>query len=296
MWDDYENQFWIIDEQGKVAIYEFTDKKKKKIKLRAEDYVSNGILDWWNIEPREGKIWAVGGIDTKIHVLGINTEGKKGEKFSFMEKKVELTGHSGAVSGIWFLDPQFIVSSSDDSSILLWDLERPDRHIVKYTDHQVQVTSIDAFNLDSNIIVSGSADTTVRLWDIRQKSPWIRVFDKSGSAISVVKFMFYQGNTVAVGWEDSSIMIYDFRALSPVANLSEDTSFERITSLTFSRSNRLLFSASKSTEIRIWDVLKEEKIDQIEGEHKDTIKSLSISVDGSTIASSSKDGIVQFWN
>jgi len=108
--------------------------------------------------------------------------------------------------------------------------------------------------------------------------------------------MFYQGNTVAVGCEDSSILIYDYRALAPIAKLKEDTYMERITSLTFSRSNRLLFSSSKNTEIRIWDVMKEEKIDKFQGDHKDTIKSLSISVDGSTIASSSKDGIVQFWS
>jgi WD40 repeat protein len=132
-------------------------------------------------------------------VLGINPESKKGEKVSFMKKLVELTGHTGAVTGVCFLDPQFVVSSSDDSAIMLWDIERPDRYIVKYNDHQVQVTCIDAFNLDSNIIVSGSADTTVRLWDIRQKSPCIRLFDKNDSSINCVKFMFDQGNTVAVG-------------------------------------------------------------------------------------------------
>lgn len=116
-----------------------------------------------------------------------------------MKKLVELTGHTGAVTGICYLDPQFVVSSSDDSAIMLWDIERPDRYIVKYNDHQVQVTCIDTFNLDSNIIVSGSADTTVRLWDIRQKSPCIRLFDKNDSSINCVKFMFDQGNTVAVG-------------------------------------------------------------------------------------------------
>mmetsp|Transcript_39590 Transcript_39590/g.45456 ORF Transcript_39590/g.45456 Transcript_39590/m.45456 type:complete len:104 (-) Transcript_39590:95-406(-) len=103
--------------------------------------------------------------------MSINPDSKKGEKIRFMKQQVELSGHGGAVNGICFLDPQFLVSSSDDSTILLWDLERPDRYIVKYNDHQVQVSSIDAFNLDSNIIASGSSDTTVRIWDIRMKSP-----------------------------------------------------------------------------------------------------------------------------
>lgn len=239
---------------------------------------------------------AVGGVDTKIHILGINPDSKKGEKVSFLKKQVELTGHSGGITGVCFLDPQYVASSSDDSTILLWDLERPDRYVVKYNDHQVQVSCLDAFNLDSNIIASGSTDTTVRLWDIRQKSPCIRMYDKSGSSVNSVRFMFDQGNTLAAGCENSSIYIYDFRALSPIATLVDETSFDGITSLTFSKSNRILFSSSKTCTIRIWDVMKEEKMGQLEGDHKDKIKSLSTSADGSTIASTSKDGIVQFWN
>ena len=296
MWENYENQFWIVDEGGRVSVYEFADKKKKKTKLIASEYVSNGILAWCNFEPREGKLIAVGGVDTRVYIMSINPEVKKGEKVKLMKSYVEMTGHAGAVTGLCFLDPQFVVSSSDDSTILLWDLERPDRYIVKYNDHQVQVMSLDAFNLDSNIIASGSTDTTVRLWDIRMKTPWIRLFDKNNSSVNWVKFMFDQGNTVAAGWDDSSILIYDFRALYPIAKLVEDTAFESITSLAFSKSNRILFSSSKTTSIRIWDVIREEKIDQVEGDHTDTIKGLTINSEGTTIGSWSKDGVVQFWN
>lgn len=295
MWDEFENQFCFIDEQGCVALYEFTDKKKKKIKLKAEKDVSNAILNWCTIEPREGRLLAAGGVDTKVYVLSINPEVKRGEKGIPMKDKVDLNGHSGGITGICFLDPQYLVSSSDDSAIMLWDLERPDRYVVKYNDHQVQVSWIDAFNLDSNIIVSGSTDTTVRLWDIRMKTPWIRNFNKHDSSANCVKIMFDQGNTVAVGCEDSSILIYDLRAMYPIASLIDETSFESITSLSFSRSNRILFSSTKTTTIRIWDIMKEKKIDQINTDHKDTINSLSTSWCGTLIASSSKDGIVQFW-
>lgn len=211
MCDKYSNQFCIIDEAGKACVYEFSDKKKKKIKLKAEEYVSDAILSCCSIEPREGKLLGLGGVDTKVYIRAINPDIKKGEKVSFMKETVELSGHNGAVTGICFLDPQFVVSSSDDSAILLWDMERPDRYIVRYNDHQVQVSSIDAFNLDSNIIASGSSDTTVRLWDIRMKTPCIRLFDRNNSSVNCVKFMFDQGNTVAAGCDDSSILIYDFR-------------------------------------------------------------------------------------
>mmetsp|Transcript_35398 Transcript_35398/g.35059 ORF Transcript_35398/g.35059 Transcript_35398/m.35059 type:complete len:117 (+) Transcript_35398:228-578(+) len=114
---------------------------------------------------------AAGGVDTKIYVQSINPEVKRGEKSTYMKDVVDLAGHSGGITGISFLDPQYLVSSSDDSTIMLWDLERSDRYLVKYNDHQAQVTCLDTFNLDGNIIVSGSTDTFVRLWDIRMKSP-----------------------------------------------------------------------------------------------------------------------------
>lgn len=104
------------------------------------------------------------------------------------------------------------------------------------------------------------------------------------------------GNTIAAGCDDSSIIIYDLRAIVPVACLREDTSFESITSLAFSKSNRVLFSSTKSTVIRVWDVMKEEKINQIDSGHTDAIKTLSLSSEGSTLASGAKDGIAQFWN
>ena len=295
MWEEFENQFCIVDEQGKVAVHEFSDKKKKKIKLCDEKYVSNAILECWVIEPRKGKLLAAGGVDTKIYVQSINPEVKRGEKSIFMKDKVDLAGHSGGISGICFLDTQYIVSSSDDSAIMLWDLERPDRYIVKYNNHQAQVTCIDTFNLDSNILVSGSSDTIVRLWDIRMKTPCIRTFQKHGSSVNAVKFMFDQGNTVAVGCQDSSVLIYDYRAMGPIANLTDENSYESISALTFSRSNRILFTATKTTTIKVFDVIKEKKIYQLDGDHKDNIRSLATSWDGSTIASSSKDGIVQFW-
>lgn len=89
-----------MDEQGKLGIYEFVDKKRKKLKARAVEYVSNAILECCTIEPREGRLCALGGVDTKIYVYRINSEGKKGEKVNYMSKLVEMSGHSGGVSGV----------------------------------------------------------------------------------------------------------------------------------------------------------------------------------------------------
>lgn len=136
------NQFGIVDDFGRVSVYEYTN-KFKKVKVKGIENVSNGILSCCDIEPRDGKFIASGGVDTKISVLEINPNAIRGEKVSFMKKHVELSGHGGAITSLRFLDSQFLVSASDDSKIMLWDLERPERYLVKYDDHIVQVASLD---------------------------------------------------------------------------------------------------------------------------------------------------------
>jgi WD40 repeat protein len=93
------------------------------------------MLSSCDIEAREGRLLAVGGVDTKVYVLGINPEIKKREKINHLSNICELTAHSGLISSVKFLNSSFLVSGSDDSSLLLWDLNKPDQYLVKYNDH-----------------------------------------------------------------------------------------------------------------------------------------------------------------
>jgi WD40 repeat protein len=67
------------------------------------------------------------------------------------------------------LNNNYLISGSDDSDVLLWDLEKPGRYLVKYSDHQFELQSIDVFSRDGNIVATGANDATVRIWDIRMK-------------------------------------------------------------------------------------------------------------------------------
>lgn len=53
------------------------------------------------------------------------------------------------------------MSSSEDSTLMLWNINNPERFLVKYNDHQGSVDSLDVFNANGNIIVSGSSDTSI---------------------------------------------------------------------------------------------------------------------------------------
>ena len=130
-------------------------------------------------ENREGRLLACGGIDTKLHIYSINPSGKKKEKLNLIEKVMEFTGHYGLITCCGFLSQNFLISGSNDSSIMLWDFEKPGRFLVKYADHQNEVLALDVFNLDGNIIATGSNDATTRLWDIRMKNACFRIFEKN---------------------------------------------------------------------------------------------------------------------
>ena len=181
----YVKQLATVDESGKLVIWD----SLKGQKLIEEPSVANSPLNSVSIE-REGKIVGCGGIDMKIHVFRINNQGlNKKEKVRSIEKVRELSGHMGDINAIRFLNQQFVVSASNDSQILLWDLENSGRFIVKYGQHQDNVVSLDTFSLDGNVMASGSNDATIRIWDIRMKSPCIRLFSKNKTGISSVKFM-----------------------------------------------------------------------------------------------------------
>jgi WD40 repeat protein len=78
--------------------------------------------------------------------------------------------------------------------------------------------------------------------------------------------------------------------MGAVANLEDE---ESVTCISFSKSNRLLFSAYKS--LSVWDVLKEEKLNSGQGDHQDTIRGMCLSYDGYSLGTVSKDGLLQLW-
>ena len=104
-------------------------------------------------------------------------------------------------------------------------------------------------------------------------------------------------NTLAIGCDDSSIKLYDLRSIGgKIGKYKEEQGFESVQSLAFSNSGRLLFSSYVNNNIKVWDVLEERKVSQMRGNHKEAIKSISMSWDGATLISGGKDGIVTIWN
>jgi WD40 repeat protein len=156
---------------------------KKKTQIY-EKGVSGSVLTSCALEQNNTRLLACGGLDTRIYVFAINRKEEPGK----MTKSTELTGHAGLVTCCNFLDENFLISGSNDSTLILWDISKEGK-VREFVDHESEITCMDVCEEDGNLLVSGSDDTTVRVWDVRMKEPCTRVFEESKSSINIVKFM-----------------------------------------------------------------------------------------------------------
>lgn len=112
-------------------------------------------------------------------------------EISILDSDPELAhkfkGHKKSVTCVSFHPGmKQIASSSQDNSIMLWNVEKKNVRCYNYSGHSDVVSSID-FSNNGNLLASGSFDRNVRLWvpTIRGGSTSFRAHS---AALNCVKF------------------------------------------------------------------------------------------------------------
>jgi len=183
-------------QDGKLIIWNgFTTNKVHAIPLRSSWVMTCAYSP-------SGNMVACGGLDNLCSVYKL----PQGQKDGASQKTYgELAQHEGYLSCCRFIRDDEILTSSGDSTCILWDVETKTPKGI-FNDHSGDVMSLSVFD-SKDIFISGSCDATARLWDHRQAKACIKVFAGHESDVNSVQF-FPDGNCFGTGSDDSSCRFF----------------------------------------------------------------------------------------
>ncbi|ETO20342.1 G-protein beta WD-40 repeats containing protein [Reticulomyxa filosa] len=237
-----------------------------------------------------------------------------------------LQGHSASVNSITFSpDGTKLVSSSDDSTVRIWDVASGTNiQVLKGHSNSVNCAR---FSPDGKIIVSCSSDETIRLWDVDsgdvkevihypfsiQKVQFCpdgqKIISRSISGI-VQTWDLVSNQKITLNINESS----DFR-LSPNGQLILSNNSSKITILNpksgdklhelrvytstlsaqFSADGKTMLCYYRDKIIRLYDLVLEREVKTLKG-HSADITDVKLLQDYRTIVSCSDDKTIRLWD
>ena len=188
---------------------------------------------------------------------------------------------------------EFLAASTDNSDILLWQLEtcQPMGVLQGHTHHVLSI----AISSDGQYLASGSGDCKVGIWDVAHKT-LITMLDAHEGPVRTVAFS-PDGKLLASGSEDYKVRLWDVQTGKLLSTIAQHTDW--VNALNFHPNGHLLASGGNDGTVYLWDVPelightqkqpvhsadKFGKLMTLKEEHKAVIFSLAFSPDGSKLA------------
>ena len=192
-----------------------------------------------------------------------------------------------------FPSPREIVTSSGDSTCILWDLESSEVK-VNFHDHAGDVMSVAISPINPQTFVSGSCDSYAKLWDCRQQKS-VATFRGHESDINSVTF-FPDGYSFGTGSDDSSCRHFDLRCMCEINQFGSDKILCGITSVAFSSSGRFLIAGYDDYKVYCWDTTSPPE----QNPHRKclnmiTVSCLGVNSSGEALCTGSWDTLLKIW-
>lgn len=283
-WADDSRQLVSASQDGKLIVWNgFTTNKVHAIPLRSSWVMTCAYSPG-------GNLVACGGLDNLCTIYKI-PDAKAGEAGTTQKTYGELAQHEGYLSCCRFIADDEIVTSSGDSTCILWDVDTKQAKSI-FNDHTGDVMSVSLYAQNSTF-VSGSCDATAKLWDYREKQACVKTFPGHESDINSVQF-FPDGNAFGTGSDDSSCRFFDIRAYAQINRYVNTKILCGITSVAFASSGKVLFAGYDDYNCYAWDVQTGEQVGQLAG-HDNRVSCLGVSKDGKALCTGSWDTLLKVW-
>ena len=221
------------------------------------------------------------------------------------EPKATLTGHTGRIYSVAFSpDGETLASGGSDEFIKFWDV-RSGELLRTIAGHAGRVDSV-VYAPDGETLVSYGADRSIHVWDAKTGEFLMALdpeFEDAGLELDRIYAIAYSPDSerLASGNSDGRIRVWDTRTGALKSTLIARAS--DVTAVMFSPDGQILagaVSVENGSTIEFWNVATGERLKSFvgptDGGHTDRITSLVFSKDGGTLASSSYDETIRFWN
>lgn len=194
-------------------------------------------------------------------------------------------------------DPNMILSSSRDKSIIVWTLtrEEPDygfpRRSLTGHSHFVEDVIVSS---DGQFCLSGSWDGSLRLWDLNTGNTTRRFIGHTKDVLSVAFSL--DNRQIVSGSRDKTIKLWNTLGECKYT-INEDGHTEWVSCVRFSPStaNPLIVSAGWDKMVKVWNLSNCKLRTNLVG-HTGYLNTVTCSPDGSLAASGGKDGVAMLWD
>lgn len=215
---------------------------------------------------------ACGGLDNVCSIYNLTS------KDTPIKVARELNAHTGYLSCCRFLDDEQILTSSGDSTCILWNISTGSK-VREYLEHAQDVVSI-SLHPDKNTFVSGGVDKEAKIWDLKSGRSVQTFWGHSGD-INSIQFM-RNGFAFASGSDDSTCRLFDIRADREAMVYQKANFVQGVTAMSFSHSGRYLITAYDNFAVFFWDSLKGEVVYELT-DHQQRVSCLGVNVDGTAL-------------
>lgn len=192
-----------------------------------------------------------------------------------------LQGHEDGVTSVTISsDGNTIISGSYDYSVKLWSLDG--KLLQTLEDHKGTVNSVSI----GSIYASGSYDCSVKLWSL--DGELLQTLERHDGAVNSVS-VSADGSTIVSGSDDKTVMIWSADGSLQCTLKGHQ---KKVNSVSISAIDSIIVSGSSDKFIKIWSI---DGVLLRTLSHGDEVVSVSITADGKTIISVSKDNI-KIWS